>query len=309
MTLSNINVVDSVFGTITNLSPTTLVPGAQATGTVTYPTTQGDYDHGSVNNTATVYNGSTPLNQTNATITATGQNKALTITKKPNTPTYTEGQSVTYTYTVTNSGNVTLSNINVVDSVFGTITNLSPTTLVPGAQATGTVTYPTTQGDYDHGSVNNTATVYNGSTPLNQTNATITATGQNKALTITKKPNTPTYTEGQSVTYTYTVTNSGNVTLSNINVVDSVFGTITNLSPTTLVPGAQATGTVTYPTTQGDYDHGSVNNTATVYNGSTPLNQTNATITAIGQNKALTLTKKPNPPTYNEGQSVPTLTL
>src|SRR5208337_1861899 len=128
-----------------------------------------------------VYNGSTPLNQTQATITATGQNKALTITKTPNPTTYTDGQSVTYTYLITNTGNVTLSNVGVIDNLAGTITNLNVTTLGPGKQATGTGSYTTTQSNYDNGSVTNTATVYNGSTPLNQTQATITATGQNKA--------------------------------------------------------------------------------------------------------------------------------
>ena len=46
-------------------------------------------------------------NTANATVTIV-QHPALTITKTPNPTTYTDGQSVTYTYTVKNTGNVTL---------------------------------------------------------------------------------------------------------------------------------------------------------------------------------------------------------
>ena len=217
-------------------------------------------------------------------------------------------QLITYFYTVTNSGNVTIKGpINVTDDHLASTFTISNSDLAPGQNVTGSAIYTITQQDLDVGSVTNLANAtgsFKNKTVLSNTaNATVTIV-QHPALTITKTPNPTTYTDGQSVTYTYTVKNTGNVTLSNISVVDSLFGTITNLSPTTLGPGAQATGIVTYPTTQGDYDHGSVNNTATVYNGSTPLNQTQATITAINQNPALTLTKIPNPSTYTDGQCV-----
>ena len=169
---------------------------------------------------------------------------ALTLTKIPNSLTYADGQSITYTYLITNIGNVTLSNIGVADNLTGLIT-LNVTTLAPGQQATGICSYLTTQSDYNNGFVTNTATVYNGTTPFNQATATITAINKYPALTLTKVPNTSTYTDGQSITYTYLITNIGNVTLTNINVNDNILGPIT-LSSTTLAPGQQATGICSY---------------------------------------------------------------
>ena len=228
---------------------------------------------------------------------------ALTLTKIPNSLTYADGQSITYTYLITNIGNVTLSNIGVADNLTGLIT-LNVTTLAPGQQATGICSYLTTQSDYNNGFVTNTATVYNGTTPFNQATATITAINKYPALTLTKVPNTSTYTDGQSITYTYLITNIGNVTLTNINVNDNILGPIT-LSSTTLAPGQQATGICSYLTTQSDYDNGSVTNTATVYNGTTPFNQATATITAINKYPALTITKSASPTTYaTVGQTI-----
>jgi hypothetical protein len=77
----------------------------------------------------------------------------LNLTKKPNVSIYNDGQSVTYTYNVTNTVNVLLTSVNVTDTTFGKLISLGTTTLVPGASTTGTYTYPTTQTDYNNGSV------------------------------------------------------------------------------------------------------------------------------------------------------------
>ena len=137
---------------------------------------------------------------------------------------------------------------------------------------------------------------------ISMTTSAVSAWDQ--VATITKIPNPSTYTDEQNVAYTYTVTNTDLDPLSDISVADNLTGTITNLGTTYLTSGQQTTGTGNYTTTQSDYDNGSVTNTAMVYNGTINLNQTQATITAINQNPALTLTKIPNPSTYNDGQSV-----
>ena len=293
-----INVTDDHLASTFTISNSDLAPGQNVTGSAIYTITQQDLkcsfcDQFSKCNRF-IQKQNRFSNTANATVTIV-QHPALTITKTPNPTTYTDGQSVTYTYTVKNTGNVTLSNISVVDSLFGTVTNLSPTTLGPGAQATGIVTYPTTQGDYDHGSVNNTATVYNGSTPLNQTQATITAINQNPALTLTKIPNPSTYNDGQSVLYTYTVTNVGNVTLSSVNVTDTTFGQTIVLGTTTLAPDASTTGTFTYTTTQTDFDNGSVVDNALAegtFKSIVVQAPASATVTAVNQAPVMNITKK-----------------
>ena len=69
-----------------------------------------------------------------------------------------DGQSITYIYTVTNSGNVTIeAPINVTDDELGTISIQSIGTLSPGSSVTGTATYKTKDPDIYAGSVTNFA--------------------------------------------------------------------------------------------------------------------------------------------------------
>lgn len=225
----------------------------------------------------------------------------LTITKTPNPLTYsTSGQTITYTYTVKNTGKVEVHAVNVVDSILGPIT-LGTTDLAPNAQTTGTATYQTTVADMTAGSVTNTATVYNGTQQLNQTTAKVTATqpSPNPALTITKTPNPLTYSaSGQTITYTYTAKNTGNVEIKGpVTVTDNKFGTITIPNSDTLSPGSSVTGTATYKITQADIDKSSVTN-STYAKGSFNNNP----ITSP-QTIALVLYKQPNNERDNNGGS------
>ena len=194
-------------------------------------------------------------------------------------------------------------NIIVIDSKLGNI-SIPNSALGIGQNVTKTVKYLITQADIDTGFVTNSAYAIANNIASNTVTTTITAVQQHPALTITKTASPTTYTDGQSVTYTYTVNNTGNVALTDVLVIDSQLGTIPLLNKN-LAPGTQTTGTATYQTTQSDYDFGSVTNTATVYNGTQQLNQTTATVTAIKQQPALTITKTASPTTYNSvGQNI-----
>ena len=100
---------------------TSLAPGQSATFTATYTVTQADLDHGSINDSATA-TGTPPSGPpmtsppSTATVTAT-QSPALSIVKSA-TPTSvaTVGQTVTYHFTVTNTGNVDLTTVHVTDT-------------------------------------------------------------------------------------------------------------------------------------------------------------------------------------------------
>ena len=69
---------------------------------------------------------------------------------------------ITYTYVITNSGNVTLAQpFTVTDDKLGTITcPATPATLAPTDTITCTKTYTIQQADVDAGSITNTASAH-----------------------------------------------------------------------------------------------------------------------------------------------------
>ncbi|MDV7400397.1 hypothetical protein RZS08_53775, partial [Arthrospira platensis SPKY1] len=69
------------------------------------------------------------------------------------------GDVLTYRFTVTNTGNVTLSNVRIDDPLTGSFDLLvSPSTLLPGQTGLVTSTYIVQQTDIDSGEVLNVAT-------------------------------------------------------------------------------------------------------------------------------------------------------
>ncbi|MBO0811776.1 MAG: hypothetical protein J2P23_06985, partial [Microlunatus sp.] len=269
VTLTNINLTDSVMGDI-NCPETTLEPGDHMICNATYTTTQADVNNGSVFNRATVTGDpptGPPVTDTDdETITAIHE-PAITVVKSADPGTFSAaGQEITYTFRVTNSGNVTLTNINLNDSVLGSI-DCPHTTLDPGDHMTCTAMYTITQADVDHGSVFNSVTA-TGDPPTGPPvrdvdNETITAEHA-PGITVDKTADPGTFSgAGDTITYTYKVTNTGNVTLTNVDLTDSVLGSI-SCPHTTLDPGAHMTCTADYTTTQADVTNGSIFNRATV---------------------------------------------
>ena len=92
--------------------------------------------------------------QDQATVTA-NRTATLTIDKQAGVPTGSSvGDTIGYTFLVRNTGNVTLTNVNVSDPQVGSV-SCPATTLAPGAQMTCTATYTLTQADIDAGTVDN----------------------------------------------------------------------------------------------------------------------------------------------------------
>ncbi|MDY9928170.1 PGF-CTERM sorting domain-containing protein, partial [Methanosarcina sp.] len=235
-----ITVTDSILGTV-NITAGDLIPGQSVTGTANYTITQADLDAGSITNaayaTGTFGNNTITSNTDNETVTAVQGPCAfpvLIIGKSASPTTYsTVGQIITYTYTVTNSGNVNITGpITVTDSTLGTV-NITAGDLIPGQSVTGTANYTITQADLDAGSITNaayaTGTFGNNTITSNTDNETVTAVqypdyiiektvtdvaGNGPAGTVTKA--------GDAICYRITVTNTGNVHLTNVIVTDSL---------------------------------------------------------------------------------------
>ena len=262
----------------------TLGPGASTTCTASYTSTQGDVDNGSISNTASA-TGSAPDGETisspasTATIAA-APSPALTLVKTASPTTASvAGQTITYSFAVTNSGNVTINDLVIADvlaSPAGPVpgaVSCPTTTLGPGASTTCTASYVTTQADIDNGSVTDTATATGDATdgsdvssPLSSASVSVT---QSPGLTVVKTASPATVsTAGQSITYSYAVTNTGNVTVTGIGVSDTQAAPAGATSPvscpsTSLAAGALMRCTATYTATQADLDHGSIGDTAT----------------------------------------------
>lgn len=183
----------------------------------------------------------------------------------------TVGQVVAYSFLVTNTGNVALTGVVVSDPLPGLSAVSCPlSTLAPAESTTCTASYISTQADLDAGSIANTATA-NGTPPVGSPvtdtgSATVTA-NRGPAVTVTKSTTATTFSAvGQSLPFTITVRNSGNVTLTNVVITDpnAVLGTCTPAAPATLAPSQTMTCSATHAVTQADLTARSVSNTAYV---------------------------------------------
>ena len=202
------------------------------------------------------------------------------------------GDTIEYTFTVTNTGNTTVTGITVTDALLG-VTNLAitPSTLAPNATGTLILTYVITQADINAGKVTNTATT-NGTSPTGPisdisdstdptlpgaSDPTVTILPQSPQMTLVKTASIGGIgTVGDIITYTFTVTNIGNTLINNISISDPLISSNNIvINPSSLAPGATGTATATYTITQADADKGLVENTATA-NGQT-LNGTKVT--------------------------------
>ncbi|MFV7236987.1 gliding motility-associated C-terminal domain-containing protein, partial [Flavobacterium sp. ZB4R12] len=210
------------------------------------------------------------------------------------------GDTVTYAFVVTNTGNVPLTNVTITDPLPGLVISGGPITLAVGASdsTTFTATYEITQVDIDAGAVYNLATA-TGTPPsgpdVNHTSTdptpctscpikdgcedcTITPLTQTPDIAIVKTndiivgPNGCAILKvGDVVTYTFTVTNEGNVSLHDVAVEDLhtdlsaitlQSGDVNNIS--ILEVGETWIYTATYTVTQTDIDNGNITNQASV---------------------------------------------
>ena len=222
-------------------------------------------------------------------IIVTPQSPAMTITKSANLTSYSAvGQVIGYTYTVTNTGNVDMPEpITINDNKIPggqVIIGSSGNMLAPGKSVQGSGIYTVTQHDLNTGSVINsaTATTLFCNQPITSNSATATVPAiQNPALSITKSASPTTYDKvGQTITYTYTVTNTGNVDiLGDIMVTDDHISSLVTISNSDLPPGHSVTGTATYKITDSDIDTCCVTNSAYATNNNIKSNTDTAKVT------------------------------
>lgn len=259
--------------------PTSLAPAASFTCTAAYAITQADLDAGSITNnvTATGQDADGDMvtsNSDSQTVTAT-QSPALGLVKAITSgdPYTTVGGTIAYSYTLTNTGNVTLSGPFAVADDQTTVTCPAAASLAPTATLTCTASYTVTQPDLDTGSVTNTATAtgdFGGTTVTSNTDSQTANATQTPELTLVKSITLgdPYTAAGDVITYSYLLTNSGNVTLTGtgaggvFTVTDDKTTVTCPATPTSLESGDTITCSASYTVMAADLG-GSVTNQAT----------------------------------------------
>jgi gliding motility-associated-like protein/uncharacterized repeat protein (TIGR01451 family) len=298
VTLTDITVTDPLTGMNENI--TSLAPGADEDYTETYTVTQADINNGNIVNIATA-SGKDPENNTvtgnaSATVNAT-LTPGLNLTKSASPATFSSvGEVITYTISIENTGNVNITDITVSDPLTGM--NETIASLAPGADEDFTETYIITQADINSGSVTNTAAA-SGTDPENNevtddasvtVNATLTP-----GLSLTKNASSASFSiAGEIITYSISVENTGNVTLSDITVTDPLTGM--NETIATLAPGITRNFSQSYTVTQADINEGSITNTATASTGT--LSETASVTVSAVQNSQLNVSKIASPETF-----------
>lgn len=300
VTLNDVTVAEGAFSGTGEMSAVvcpagaaSLAPGADVTCTATYVVTQADVDAGSITNAATATGTPPspltppPVSPPDEVVVDAPAAPALTIDKTATPDTVAAaGETITYSFLVTNTGNVTLADVAVVEGAFSGAGELSAVvcpasaaSLAPGASVTCTATYVVTQADADAGSITNAATATgtppdeNTPPPVSPDDSVTIEIPASPGITVVKSADEAAQANivrGQEITYSFLVTNTGNVTLADVSVVEGGFSGAGELSAivcpegaATLVPGAQITCTATYTVVQADVDAGTVTNSAT----------------------------------------------
>jgi uncharacterized repeat protein (TIGR01451 family) len=262
---------DDKVSNISCSAPGTPVPPAGLTCTGSYTITAADVTAGSVTNHATLNGDSC---DDGCLVTATAQATVTfsappswTLSKTANPTTYAApGQVISYSYVLTNTGAVSIGSIAISDTRVASVSCPS-TTLAAAAAMTCTGVYTITAADVAATSVTNVATATG--VPASGTLAPVTASatiryvGGTPSWTLTKAANPTTYSlPGQVITYTYVLTNTGNVAISNVALTDTRV-TPVNCPATSLAPGAKMTCTGVYTITVADVTAATVTNIAT----------------------------------------------
>ncbi|HET7530506.1 MAG TPA: hypothetical protein VFJ98_06065 [Mycobacteriales bacterium] len=169
---------------------------------------------------------------TTCTFTNTLAAPVLTLDKSADVSTYDAvGDVVSYTYTLTNDGNVPLDAPYTVDDdvIDGSGSSVvcpdSPDPLPAGESVDCTASYTIAQADLDAGSVHNTAqghASYAGEAVDSNTDEVTVTAVKTPGLQVVKAVDVESAEYGDTLTYTLTVRNTGNVTLHEVVVTDEV---------------------------------------------------------------------------------------
>ena len=241
LTLTNVKIEDALTGNAGENAWTidTFAPGETQTFETSYVVTEADVIAGKVVNNATgeaenpdPKKEETPVTPGEKEDPVETPNPGLTVIKTSDkTGEVKLGDKITYTITVTNNGNVTISGVKLNDSLTGDNWTLGD--IKPGEIVTRTTTYTVTEADILAGKIENHAIAAgkdpNGNDITDEGEKTVTTEESKPHITVTKETtstpkNGETYALGEEITYKITAKNDGNLTLTNVTVEDELTG-------------------------------------------------------------------------------------
>jgi len=295
VTLHNVSITDD--NAVLDTCPASdLAVGASFTCTATHVVTDADFAAGQVVNVAVAHDTTDEISDVNsneAKVTLTAA-PALTITKtqKSSVPANI-GDSLVYEIVVTNTGNVTLHNVDVTDAN-ATISNcdIPAATLSVGASITCTATHVATEADFNAGKIVNVAHAASDETDGNSNEVESSLTSD-PSMSVTKSITSGSPAQvGDVITYSITLTNTGNVTLHNVYLSDAnaTLGDCTVAAPVTLESGQSLTCVASHVTTDADFAAGQVLNTA-VGNSDETTSNSNEVQTTLVSSPSLSVAK------------------
>ena len=195
------------------------------------PSCRRDVDAGKADNTASTRG--TPPTGPAVTDTASEsvpavQTPTLTVVKTAAPSTYAKaGDVISYSYLVTNSGNVTLYGLTVVDDKATVTCPDTSAGLAPLGTITCTASYTIVAADITAGSVTNTAYATDGTTQSEPDSETVTFVNIPPDISVTKTANPISVPEsGGNVTFTFVVTNNAPEAATITSLLDNKFGTL-----------------------------------------------------------------------------------
>lgn len=223
------------------------------------------------------------------------------------------GDVITYSFTVENTGNITLTDVTVTDPLPGLFfpDGNSIASLAPGQDHVLSATYALVQGDIDAGEVVNRASVSGDYTdpvlgsittpPVDSDEVTVPLV-QAPAIDLVKRITSTLSAmpqEGEIVTYGFTVTNTGNIELTDVTVAELLNGATVTGGPITLAPNQSddSSFTASYVLTQADIEAGLLDNQAQAtgndaING-TPVSDLSGNSTGMDEETRLTIPQLP----------------
>ncbi|QJC50802.1 DUF11 domain-containing protein [Paenibacillus albicereus] len=294
--LPDVAVSDPLLGIAS--APTPLAIGESLTLTGSYTVPAGTPGGTIIANTSTATSSLTPPAQSGASVIVTPA-PVLDIAKTADRAVAAPGETIAYTIVVSNPTTAAVEGATVTDDLLG----LSETipSLPPGGQATFQALYVVPANAPAGSVISNAATVTVPEGLTFSAEATVTVAAA-PAVSIVKTPSVDSAPAGSFVTYEIAVTNTGNTTLTNIVLTDSVVPASVVIQ--FLLPGESQSQLFAFRLPNGLAPGSRFANTATVQSDQLPPAQDSAEVLVLPP-PAVELVASPFPAYARPGQVVP----